>query len=65
MSAPPPLSFADLERAFEMIAQAVDAAGAAQERLFLAKLTLALAHRLGDLEALEAAIDEAARDLED
>ncbi|MDZ7809576.1 MAG: hypothetical protein U5L11_04700 [Arhodomonas sp.] len=35
-----------------------------RERLFLAKLALALAHRVGDGEAVRAAISEAARDLE-
>ena len=59
-----PLPFADLERAFEAIAAAIDDVGAEKDRLFLAKLALALSHRLGDLDAITDAIAEAKSDLE-
>lgn len=59
-----PLPFADLERAFEAIAAAIDDVGTEKDRLFLAKLALALSHRLGDLDAITDAIAEAKSDLE-
>lgn len=54
----------DLEAAYELIAQALDAVGPARERLFLAKLALALAHETGDLARVEAAIATARQRLE-
>lgn len=57
------LAFEDLEQAFELIAQGIDRAGEARETLFLSKLALALAHRIGDLDTIEAALEEAERDL--
>ena len=60
-----PLSPDELEPAFEMIAQALDRAGADKEVELLAKLALELAYRLGDVQALAEALDVAARDLED
>jgi hypothetical protein len=50
------MPFADLETAYELIAQALDQVGPEQERLFLAKLALALAHETGDLDRVRAAI---------
>ncbi len=58
------LPFEDLERSFDLIAEAIDTVGPEQERLFLAKLALALAHRLGSLAEVQAAVAEAKRDLE-
>jgi hypothetical protein len=52
----------DLEALWEALARAVDAAGDRSE-LFLAKLALLLADRLGDRAAAEAAIAAALRDL--
>lgn len=57
------LSTVDLEAAYDLIADGIDRAGAAQARLFLAKLSLALADRVGDLRELRAAIDAALKDL--
>jgi hypothetical protein len=57
------LSTADLEAAYDLIADGIDRAGEAQTRLFLAKLSFALADRLGDLRELRAAIDAALKDL--
>jgi hypothetical protein len=52
----------DLEALWERLARAVDAAGDRGE-LFLAKLALLLAERLGDRAAVEAAITTALEDL--
>lgn len=52
----------DLEALWERLALAVDEAGDRRE-LFLAKLALLLAERLGDRAAAEAAIAAALRDL--
>ena len=58
------LAFEDLERAYDMLADAIDAAGQEQETLFLTKLCLTLAHEAGDLAILEQSIAIAARDLD-
>jgi hypothetical protein len=52
----------DLEALWERLAHAVDEAGE-QRTLFLAKLALLLADRLGDRAAAEDAIEAALRDL--
>ena len=52
----------DLEALWERLALAVDEAGDRRE-LFLAKLALLLAERLGDRAAAEAAIAAALQDL--
>lgn len=52
----------DLEAIWERLAQAVDQAGDRSD-LFLAKLALLLAERLGDRAAAEAAISTALKDL--
>ena len=44
------------EAAYEMIARALDRVGPERERIFLARLALALAHHLPDLQALEQAL---------
>ena len=59
-----PLPVADLEAAYELIAQAVDRVGPGRERLFLAKLALALSHRLDDLDEVKAALAEATREID-
>jgi len=53
----------EFEKAYELIARALDRVGAERERLFLARLALALAHQLPDLKALEQAISVAEGDL--
>jgi hypothetical protein len=50
------ISQADLEQAFERIAQAVDRVGKAHEADFLAKLCLALATQLPSIDPIAAAI---------
>ena len=46
----------EFEQAYELIARALDRVGPERERLFLARLALALAHQLPDLEALVQAL---------
>jgi hypothetical protein len=50
-----------LEESFDMLARALDQAGPTRETLFLAKLSLALAARIGDnrllAEAIKTALD--------
>lgn len=45
------LEFEELEQVYETLAQGIDAAGPAHELLYLSKLSVLLAHRLGDLAA--------------
>ncbi|UYG03865.1 DUF2783 domain-containing protein [Halomonas sp. LR3S48] len=59
------LPFTDLERVYEQLAQALDDLPEEQERLFLAQLALALAHRVGDVERVMAAIEEARQGIAD
>lgn len=54
----------DLEAAYELIAQAIDEVGPEHERLFLAKLALALANETEDLERVRAAIATARQRLD-
>jgi hypothetical protein len=57
------LSEAELERAYELVAQAVDRAGPARESAFLARLALALCAQLRSVDLLAEAIQAAERDL--
>jgi hypothetical protein len=54
------MSFEHLERVYEGLAGAIDRAGPADEALVLTRLVFLLAERLGDIEAVEACIAEAA-----
>jgi len=58
------MSPAELEQAYELLAQALDRVPEDKERLFLSKLALVLADACGDLEALRRAIDTAAGNLD-
>lgn len=58
------LAFEDLEKAYDLVAQAIDAAGPDREALFLTKLCLALACRVRDLATIEEAIATAGTDLD-
>ena len=60
-----PLSFNELEQVYDLMARAIDEAGEENEALFLSKLGITLAHRLGDLDAVREAIGIAARGLAD
>ncbi len=53
----------DLEKAFELIATAIDRVGRDHESMFLAKLALALATQLRSVDAITAAISSAERDV--
>jgi len=55
---------ADLEQVYEAVARKVDAVGAAQSELFLAKLVLLLAHRHGDVNEVQACVEDAAANLD-
>jgi hypothetical protein len=57
------LPFEDLEKVYDLLAAAIDAAGPEREALFLAKLCLILAHESRDLATVEAAIESAKADL--
>ncbi len=57
----PALPFADLEQVYETLATTLDALPEEQERLFLAQLALALAHRVPDVARVREAIEEARR----
>lgn len=57
------LSTPDLERVYDLIADAIDAAPDAKRSLMLAKLALALANLVGDPAKVEEAIAAATRDL--
>ena len=50
------LNEAELESAYEMIAEAIDDAEAEKEVLFLSRLSLTLAHKLADIGQLQEAI---------
>ena len=58
------MPFEHLEQAYDALAEAIDRAGPRSEALFLTKLALALAHRLGDLDGFRAAVAEALQDLQ-
>ena len=59
------LAFNELEQVYDLMARAIDEAGEENEALFLSKLGITLAHRLGDLDAVREAIGIAARGLAD
>ena len=58
-----PMPFDDLERAYELLAQAIDRAGPEHEALFLTRLALVLAHRTGRLDVFERAVATALEDV--
>ncbi|MHA7774118.1 hypothetical protein [Roseibium sp. M-1] len=55
---------ADLETVYEALAEQLDAAGTGKRDLYLAKLTLLLAHDLADAERVRRRIVEAASNLD-
>jgi hypothetical protein len=46
------MPFAELEEVYELLADGIDRAGPRHETLFLARLAMLLAHRLGDLDSV-------------
>ncbi len=57
------LTTAALEQVYDVIADGIDRAGDAKAKLFLAKLSLALANLVGDAAQVRQAADAALRDL--
>lgn len=57
------LNTEELERIYDRLAEAVDRAGPGNEALFLSKLCLVLADRLGDEALVRECIDICARDI--
>jgi hypothetical protein len=57
------LSEADLERVYDLVAQAVDRAGPAREAAFLARLALALSAQLPAIEQVIEAIRAAEQEV--
>ena len=57
------LSNAEIEAVYDLIAESIDKAGEEKARLFLAKLSLALANQTGDLAAVRQAVDAALQEL--
>ncbi len=58
------LAFEDFEKVYDLMALALDEAGAEQEVLFLNKLCLTLAHNIKDVSIIEEAIATAKLDLQ-
>lgn len=54
------LEFAELEQVYDLLAEAIDAAGPERESLFLARLALLLSHEIPDLERVRKLIAVAA-----
>ena len=60
---PKNLSTAEIEAAYDLIAEGIDRAGEGKAQLFLAKLSLVLANLTGDLASVRQAVDAALKDL--
>jgi hypothetical protein len=50
------LEFIELEEVYDLVAGAIDEVGVHGESLFLSKLAMTLAHRVGDMESVRDAI---------
>jgi hypothetical protein len=57
------LTTAELEEVYDLIAGGIDRAGEVNAKLFLAKLSLALANRIGNTADVTQAVEAALRDL--
>ncbi|MGB0748328.1 MAG: hypothetical protein ACPGO3_06250 [Magnetospiraceae bacterium] len=57
------LAFAELEEAYDLLADAIDQAGEAKETLFLTKLALGLVSQVDGLETARAVIAASLNDL--
>ena len=51
-----PMAFEALEKLYDVMAETLDEVGVEQHSLFLSKLSMALAHKVGDLKVVEEAI---------
>lgn len=56
---PETLSFEELERVYDLLAETIDHAGPERETLVLAKLVMLLAHRIPDPDAIRQAMQVA------
>jgi hypothetical protein len=61
--APAALTVPELESVYDLLAQAIDRAGADKTSLFLVKLALLNANALADVERFRAHLDAALQDL--
>jgi len=59
----PDLPIEQLERVYDALAQAIDAAGEDRRELFLVKLALLNANALGSADVFQAHLDNALQDL--
>jgi thiamine pyrophosphokinase len=55
------LEFVELEQVYDLLAQAIDKVGKDNEALFLGKLCITLAHRVGELDSVKDSIRIAAK----
>ncbi|WP_159913499.1 DUF2783 domain-containing protein [Pantoea sp. 18069] len=62
-AAAPALDIAGLESVYETLASAVDAVGRDKSELFLAKLALLCAQRIGDAQVMATLVANAQKDL--
>ncbi len=60
---PKVMTNAQLEAAYDVISEGIDAAGAEKQALFLAKLAFALANLVGDSGQVAEAVEASLRDL--
>ncbi len=60
---PKVMTNAQLEAAYDVISEGIDAAGAEKQTLFLAKLAFALANLVGDSGQVAEAVEASLRDL--
>ena len=58
------MPFAEMETAYELLATAIDRAGADGEALFLTRLALLLAHDIGELSRFQNAVAAALAGME-
>lgn len=63
MTRNPDTLLADTEALYDLLAQAIDQAGADKTELFLTKLALLQAHAIGHLPSVQQHIEAALRDL--
>jgi len=50
------MEFEDLEKVYDLLAEAIDRVGPDNEAIFLSKVCLVLSHKIGDLNLVEESI---------
>ena len=58
------MRFEEMEIVYDGLASAIDKAGSGKEAIFLAKLSLVLAHRIGSIETFNTCLEIAQQDLD-